>query len=96
MALPAFVVPIITYLFKTVIIKFFVLTAVYIVAVAMLPYAINFITPFTNASGLSNAFASLPPGVMWFLNAFALDYGVPLCISAFVARFLIRRLPLIG
>ena len=96
MALPAFIVPVISYLLKTVIIKFLVLTAVYIVAAAMLPLAIKYITPFANTSGLANAFASLPPSVTYFLNAFSLDFGIPLCLSALVARFLIRRIPLIG
>jgi hypothetical protein len=31
-----------------------------------------------------------------FLDFFALGYGVPLMISAYVTRFLIRRLPVIG
>jgi hypothetical protein len=30
------------------------------------------------------------------LRFFRLDFGVPLIISAYVSRFLIRRLPVIG
>jgi hypothetical protein len=38
----------------------------------------------------------LNAGVWWVLDLFNLSYGVPLLISAYVARFLIRRLPVIG
>lgn len=43
----------------------------------------------------ANAF-SLPPEVMWGVNAFELHYGAAIVASAYGVRFLIRRLPFIG
>jgi hypothetical protein len=40
--------------------------------------------------------SAIPGGVWWWLEIFAFDYGVPLVISASVAAFVIRRLPVIG
>lgn len=48
------------------------------------------------AAGLSSAFAQQTPGVWFFLDLFKVDFGVSACLSAFVLRFIIRRLPVIG
>lgn len=39
---------------------------------------------------------SLPDGVLWFANVLQLQEGVAIMTSAWVARFIIRRLPVIG
>lgn len=38
----------------------------------------------------------LPPGVMFFASAFELDYGIGVVVSAYTARFILRRIPGIG
>lgn len=48
------------------------------------------------ASALSSAFSGLSPGLWYFLDMFKVDYGVSACLSAAVARFIIRRIPVIG
>ena len=62
----------------------------------LVPYAVGFIAPHIGTSGLTGAFGALGAGVWYFLDFFNLAFGLPLVISAFVARFLIRRLPVIG
>jgi len=38
----------------------------------------------------------LPSGIAWFLGAFEIPLGLTILSSAWVIRFLIRRLPVIG
>lgn len=88
--------PVVTWLLREVIIKFVVFAAVFALVAFLVPKAIGFLGSFTNTGGLTAAFSAIAPGVWFFLDAFQLGYGVPLVLSAFVARFLIRRLPVIG
>jgi hypothetical protein len=45
---------------------------------------------------LGNTSFALPPGVMWFASAFELATGLGIMTAAWGARFLVRRLPVIG
>lgn len=84
------------FLLREIIVKFMVLTAVFALLALFVPKAIELIAPYLSTANLSGAFAGLGPGVWFWLDAFQLPYGVPLLISAWIARFLIRRLPVIG
>lgn len=88
--------PIVTWIFREVVIKFAVFTALFVVLAFLIPKAIGLVSPWIGTSGLTSAFAGLGSGVWYFLDFFQLGYGVPLLISAAVTRFLIRRLPVIG
>ncbi len=39
---------------------------------------------------------SMPSGVAFFADAFQLDSGLAIIVSAYTLRFLIRRIPIIG
>lgn len=39
---------------------------------------------------------SLPPGVSYLAQSFALPQGLSIILGAYVIRFIIRRLPIIG
>lgn len=86
----------VTWIFRAVVIKFVVLTAVFALLAVVIPKAIQLIAPHIGINSLNSAFSGVDSGVWWLLEYFALDYGIPLLISAAVARFLIRRLPVIG
>ncbi len=88
--------PIVTWIFREVLIKFVVLAAVFALLTMFVPMAINYLAPWIGTSSLTNAFSGLSSGVWFFVDFFQLGYGVPLMISAYVTRFLIRRLPVIG
>ncbi|VVE00108.1 hypothetical protein PCO31111_04628 [Pandoraea communis] len=51
---------------------------------------------FPQVSKLNEAFSGIPTGVWYWLDLFAVSQGAPMIISAMAARFLIRRLPIIG
>lgn len=46
-----------------------------------------------NASGY---LAGIPPEVVFFLDGFMFAEGVTIIVSAFVLRFVIRRIPIVG
>lgn len=45
---------------------------------------------------VDNAFSAIPPGVWWFASVIRLDFGLSIMGSAYLLRFVIRRLPFIG
>lgn len=51
---------------------------------------------FPSASSLSGAFGGIPAGMWYFLDLFRFDVGIPMVLSAYGARFIIRRIPFIG
>lgn len=62
----------------------------------VVPMAIALVSPFLDASGFNAAMAGMPSGFFFFAGLARLDFGLQLIMSALVARFLIRRLPVIG
>jgi hypothetical protein len=96
MLLAPLLAPVVGFLIREVVVKFIVFTSLFALVAFLVPKAIGFLSPFLGLSSLSSAFTGLPAGVWFFLDFFNLGFGVPLLISAYVARFLIRRLPVIG
>lgn len=45
---------------------------------------------------LGSLFSGMPEGVAYFVGAMALGQGVAIILAAYVIRFVIRRIPLIG
>jgi hypothetical protein len=47
-------------------------------------------------ANLGDLFAGISPGMAYFVNDLHLGAGVTMVLSAYVIRFLIRRLPVVG
>jgi hypothetical protein len=88
--------PIVTWLIREIVIKFVVLTAIFLVAKVFSDVAIEYLQVWLDTSGIANALGSLPSAAWYFLNMFHVPTGMQLIFSAYVTRFLIRRLPVIG
>lgn len=81
--------------FRGVIIKFVLLTALVYAVAALAALAFDYLVN-ADLLGLQNALGALPDGLWFFLHIFQVHVGIPLMIGAVVARFAIRRLPVIG
>lgn len=44
----------------------------------------------------ADPFAGIDPGVVFFLEAFEIPSGITIILGAYLVRFLVRRLPVIG
>jgi hypothetical protein len=96
MAVPILFASVLSFLLREIVVKFVVFSAVFALVAFLVPIAIGFISPHIGAGGLTSTFAGLGSGVWFFIDFLNLGFGLPLLISAGVARFLVRRLPLIG
>lgn len=81
------------WVFRSVIVKFFVFFGLYFVTVEFMQVLLPLLP---NASSLNGAFSGIGSPVWYFLDLFAFSQGLPLVLSALATRFIIRRLPIIG
>lgn len=49
-----------------------------------------------DGSALTSALSGIPASVWYFLDLFNVSAGIPILLSAWATRFIIRRIPLIG
>lgn len=82
------------FLVRQIVVKGVILFAIFAVVAELTTVLVGLLP--TNDGGLASAFASLPSGAWYFLDLFQVTAGVPLVISAYVTRFIIRRFPVIG
>jgi hypothetical protein len=90
------------YLLKFLASKFFI-TAILMVCVAFLyeyfwPQVVALIPAYVmeGNTNLVNFVNSLPSGVLYFLELSQIQYGLPLVVGAYLARFAVRRIPFFG
>lgn len=81
------------YLLQSTVVKFCVYFALFFVVKEFIEVLLPL---FPGASVLSSALSVLTPGVWFFLDLFRFDVAVNVSLAAFVTRFIIRRVPLLG
>lgn len=81
------------FLLRSVLVKFAAFFALFFVTTEFIQLVVPMLP---GASSLTSAFASQAPGVWFFLDLFKVGFGVSVCLSAYVTRFIIRRIPVIG
>ena len=86
----------VSFIFRTVVIKFLIFTAMFVLLTELIPIVLSMLNFNSIVGNLQSALNYIPPSVWFFLNAFRLDVGVPLILSAYGSRFIIRRLPVVG
>lgn len=72
--------------------KAVVVGALYWVLTYFMPLVWGYVAPFLGVSSLTSFFSGIPDGVYWAIYATKGDVGIPLVISAYLSRFLVRRL----
>ncbi|KXV36143.1 hypothetical protein AD940_00505 [Gluconobacter thailandicus] len=85
------------WLLRAVLVKFAVFTGIYLFLSEAIPYVASKIPLLSSGDGgLASVFASLGSGTWYFLDAFMFSQGVVIVLSAYVSRFVIRRIPFFG
>ncbi|MES2831768.1 MAG: DUF2523 family protein [Pseudomonadota bacterium] len=79
---------------RTVVVKFVVFAALFAIVSAFIAYLATKLPDF--AASLNLAFVGITPGMWYFLDTFSIAQGLPLVIAAYILRFMIRRIPVIG
>lgn len=79
--------------FRTVAVKFVVYGALFFITTEFIGL-IGGMLPTSGA--ISGALGGIPASVWFFLDIFNFSAGLPLILSAYVTRFIIRRIPVIG
>ncbi|WP_230580710.1 DUF2523 family protein [Xenorhabdus bovienii] len=82
------------FIFKGIVAKFFLFFALFYITTEFIPIIIDWFLP--KSTNLAVLFSALPDSIWYFLNLLQFPLGVPMVISAMLARFIIRRLPIIG
>ena len=86
----------ITWMLRGAVMKFIFLAGLFGVMAVVVPILVVYVAPYVLPSSLTSVFQNQSAAVWFFVDFFSIGYGLPLMISAFVTRFLIRRLPVIG
>jgi hypothetical protein len=86
---------VLAFVVRSLIAKFFVFFALFFITTEFLQVLMSS-GLFPSASSLNGAFGGIPSATAYFFRLFALDTGISMLISAYVTRFIIRRIPLIG
>jgi len=81
------------FLFRQAVLKFIVFTILLLVVRELFSALSSLLPKSTNIQDLFN---ELPSSVWYFLDLFQAPTGITLCISAYVTKFIIRRLPVVG
>lgn len=84
---------IVGWLFRSVLIKFVAFFVLFFISTEFIAYLVP---KLPGATSLNTAFAGLPSGLWYFLDLFLVGTGVKMCLAAYVTRFAIRRIPVIG
>lgn len=83
------------WVFRGIVIKFVILSAIYYV-VTWIAEAVLSQLDISPLTGLQTVVNGIPTGILWFMQFFRLDVGLPLVLGAYLTAFIIRRLPIIG
>lgn len=83
-----------SFIFSTAILKFVLFGLVFLAITEIVPIIIEVFIP--EESDLASLFSDIPSEVAYYLAFFKVDVGIKTIISAFSARFLIRRIPFVG
>lgn len=83
------------WLFRTVLIKFILFSALFLIVSEFASYLSTKISAVTPDS-LNAALSSLSPAMWYFIDLTMFSVGFPMIVSAYLLRFAIRRIPILG
>lgn len=81
------------FIFRSVMVKFVVFFALFFIVTEFIALVVPMLP---TGSSLTGALGGIPAGVWYFMDLFNVSAGIPILLSAYVTRFVIRRIPVIG
>ncbi|WP_150539695.1 DUF2523 family protein [Actinobacillus vicugnae] len=84
---------ILSFIFKSLVIKFVVFAIIFLVVTEVVPILFEVFIP---EQELQRYFESIPSESLFFLSVFKIDVGIQMILSAYMTRFMIRRIPFVG
>lgn len=81
------------FIFRSVVVKFGVFFGLFFITTEFIAILTSLLP---DSSSLASALGGIPSGVWYFLDLFNVTAGIPLLLSAWATRFIIRRIPVIG
>ncbi len=86
------------FVLRSVTIKFVLFWIIWIVVREILPLMTQYglLPGATKASALNTSLLGIPSSVWYFLDLMSFSTGISIVLSAYVTRFIIRRIPFIG
>ncbi|WP_368648912.1 DUF2523 domain-containing protein [Castellaniella ginsengisoli] len=84
---------VLAFIVRSVLVKFVFFFGLYFVTSEFIPVLMGLLP---NSGFLSSSFGGIPSSVAYFLNLFMVPQGISMVFSAYVTRFIIRRIPVIG
>lgn len=82
-----------TWFLKTIVIKFVLFAGLYFIVHEFIGFIADKLPSF---SGLNDVFNGIPAGLWYFLDLMQFSSGFSMVLSAYLLRFMIRRIPFIG
>jgi len=84
-----------SWLLRTVIFKFVIFSILFFIVSEFSSFLISHLSVLTPDS-LNQALSGFTPEIWFFVDLLRLDVGLPMIFSAYILRFSIRRIPIIG
>lgn len=84
---------IVGFIFRSLVVKFVVFFALFFITTEFMQIVSGLLP---DGSALASSLGGIPGSVWYFLDLFNVSAGIPLLLSAWVTRFVIRRIPVIG
>jgi len=81
------------FILRSVLVKFVVFFALFFITTEFISVIAGMLP---TGAALSGSLGGIPSAVWYFLDLFNVTVGIPILLSAWVTRFVIRRIPIIG
>jgi hypothetical protein len=91
-ALNAFLGTAIGLFLRTVVIKFLIFTAMFLISAAFVPI-LQSSGLLPTAAKIQSGLSAIPPSMGYLMSIFNIYWGIGVIVSAWTSRFIIRRLP---
>lgn len=83
------------WVFRGLVVKFVIFTILFMIVSSFISYIVSS-NVLPNFANVQNMASSIPSSVAYLFGIFQIWTGVGMIITAYIARFMIRRIPIIG